>query len=238
MESTSNSFYSIFQRKMAPNATMDSPSEMFYTLLQRSTPHFSAIESPRDTVQAFLQRNTLPFPTIDSPLDNTYTLSTIICFLGAITIVSAGLLWRRHRQIADDNDENRNLQKIQDLRNLKTKHETASILSDLVDKDGAGAWPPKANHDSWPASLRPYKDIYLEMVPMLPAAEPSLDDDVNTERRIKYRSTMRKFLNDRINITEVKDIMAAVEAGNESALPRAQYNGFYACVAVCRHAYR
>ena len=222
---------------MSPNTTIDFPSDIFYTLLQRSTPHFSAIESPRETVQAFLQRNAPPFPTTETSLDNFYRLTTIVCFLGAIIIASAGFLWRKHRQTADS-DETGNTQKIQDLRTLKAEHETASILSELVDKDGAGAWPPRANHDSWPTALQPYKDIYLEIVPMLPAAEPSLDDDVNTARRIKYRSSMRKLLNNRINITEVIDIMAAVEAGEENALPRAEYNGFYACVAVCRHAYR
>ena len=104
--------------------------------------------------------------------------------------------------------------------------------------DGAGAWPPKANHDYWPVALRPYKDIYLELNPLLPAAEPSLDDNVNSERRNTYRSLMRKLLAERINIAQVEEIMAAVDAGNWDVLPRDALNGFYCCVAVCRHAYR
>lgn len=87
-------------------------------------------------------------------------------------------------------------------------------------------------------ALRPYKDIYLELIPLLPTAERSLDDNVNNARRNKYRSLMRKLLTERINIAQVEEIMAAVEAGNWDVLPRDAYNGFYACDAVCRHAYR
>lgn len=163
----------------------------------------------------------------------------ILCFLSAPIIFSATLLWRRRpRQVQDQVDETGNLSRIKDLRILQRRHETASVLSDLVDKDGAGAWPPKANHDSWPMALRPYKDIYLELNPLLPAAEPSLDDNVNSERRNTYRSLMRKLLAERINIAQVEEIMAAAEAGNWNVLPRDALNGFYCCVAVCRHAYR
>jgi len=161
----------------------------------------------------------------------------ILCFLGALIVVSGSLLWiRRARPV--EVYETGNISRIQDLRTLKGRHETASILTELFDRDGAGAWPPKANHDSYPMALRPYKDIYLELVPLLSAAEPSLDNNVNNERRNKYRSLMRKLLTERINIAQVEEIMAAVEAGNWDVLPRDAYNGFYACVAVCRHAYR
>ncbi len=161
----------------------------------------------------------------------------ILCFLGALIVISGSLLWiRRARPV--EVDETGNISRIQDLRTLNGRHETASILTELFDRDGAGAWPPKANHDSYPMALRPYKDIYLELVPLLSAAEPSLDDNVNNERRNKYRSLMRKLLTERINIAQVEEIMAAVEAGNWDVLPRDAYNGFYACVAVCRHAYR
>ncbi len=160
----------------------------------------------------------------------------ILCFLGALIVVSGSMLWIR-RAGPVEVDETGNISRIQDLRTLKGRHETASILTELFDRDGAGAWPPKANHDSYPMALRPYKDIYLELVPLLSAAEPSLDDNVNNERRNKYRSLMRKLLTERINIAQVEEIMAAVEAGNW-VLPRDAYNGFYACVAVCRHAYR
>lgn len=170
-------------------------------------------------------------------VDPIYGMVFLLCYLGALIIVSASLLWRKCRRPVKTH-ETGNFSKIRDLRTLKSRHETASVLSELIEKDGAGAWPPKANHDSWPMALRPYKNIYLELLPLLPAAEPSLDDMVNSERIDKYRSLMRKLLIERINIAQVEGVMAAVEAGNWDIFPRDAYNGFYACVAVCRHAYR
>jgi hypothetical protein len=135
-------------------------------------------------------------------------------------------------------DETINDSKYRRLRGSRHRHEAASVMSKLVEEDGAGAWPPNANHDSWPAPLRPYQDIYFELIPLLSAAPPSLDDAVNNERRAKYRSLMRKLLSERINIPQVLEILAAVEAGNWSVIPRDAYNGVYSCIAVCRHAYR
>ncbi len=160
-----------------------------------------------------------------------------LCFLSALIIVLGILLWRWRLKPAEVDDV-ANVSRIGDVRTLKDQHETASILSELVEEDGAGAWPPKANHDSWPMALRPYKDIYLELVPLLPAAEASLDDNVNNERRSNYRSLMRKLLTERVNIPQVELLMAAAEGGNWDIFTRDAYNGFYACVAVCRHAYR
>lgn len=166
-----------------------------------------------------------------------YIMICILCFLGALIIFSGTLLWRRLSRPAAEVDEIGDSSRIEHLRTLKDR-EAASVLLELFDKDGAGAWPPRANHDSWPMALRPYKDIYLELVPLLPAAEPSPDDQVNNERRNKYRSLMGKLLQERINIAQVEQILAAVEAGKWDAFPRDAYNGFYACVAVSRHAYR
>lgn len=79
--------------------------------------------------------------------------------------------------------ETGNFSKIRELEILRSRHETASMLSELIEKDGARAWPPKANHDSCPMALRPYKGIYLELLPLLPTAEPSLNDVVNRKTR-------------------------------------------------------
>ena len=127
--------------------------------------------------------------------------------------------------------------RIKDLRQSED-HELAGALIRLFEKDGAGAWPPRANHDSWPIALRPYKEIYLELASLLPTAEPSLDDDVNIARRERYRSRMRTLLADRVDVTSVQSILEKVEAGSWELFPRDAYNGFYACIAVCRHAYR
>ncbi|KAG8526305.1 uncharacterized protein KY384_000298 [Bacidia gigantensis] len=189
-------------------------------------------------LDTYLQFSMLRFALSKPRLNEPYVLLCISGFLGALALFTTLLSWKKLSKPVENIDETGNRRIYQDLRVLKAQHETASILSDLVDKDGAGAWPPKANHDSWPAALQPYKDIYLECVPLLPAAEPSTDDDINQERRGKYRSLMRKLLQERINVTEVQNLMTAVEAGDWSACPRDAYNGFYCCVAVCRHAYR
>lgn len=186
----------------------------------------------------YLQLSMLRFASLKPRIGSPYTAFCIVTFLAALLLPLGVLSWRKLRKPQKDVDETGNPRKYQDLRVLKNQHETAAILSDLVDKDGAGAWPPKANHDLWPAALKPYKAIYLECLPLLPAADPSTDDDVNQERRGKYRSLMRKLLHKRINVVEVERIMKAVEAGNWDACPRDAYNAVYCCVAVCRHAYR
>ena len=165
------------------------------------------------------------------------TMSFFLCFLGILVLVLVNLLLKSHLKPIEG-DEPCNVWKIRELRKLRGRHETASILLELLEKDGAGAWPPKANHDSWPPALCPYKKIYLDLVPLLPTAEPSLDDTVNRERINDFRALMRKLLKERINLAKVEEILAAVEAGNVDVFPRDAYNGFYACVAVCRHAYR
>ncbi|KAL8768141.1 MAG: hypothetical protein Q9209_005532 [Squamulea sp. 1 TL-2023] len=185
----------------------------------------------------YLSTSLLRFAFGKSRVGSSYAVYCIVGFLAAL-LLSLRVLWRKLRKADEEVDETGNLRKYQDLRILKSQHEAAAILSDLVDKDGAGAWPPKVNHDSWPAALMPYKDIYLTCVPHLPAADPSTDDDVNQERRGKYRALMRKLLHERINVAEVESIMKAVEAGDWSACPRDAYNAVYCCVAVCRHAYR
>ena len=163
---------------------------------------------------------------------------TCLLYLSGATFILSVLFFCRRRYWQVEVKPSGNILRAKDLKALKGQHESASVLLELFDKDGARAWPPKANHDSWPMALRPYKDIYLELNPLLPAAEPLLDDTVNNERRDRYRSLMRKLLAERINIAQVEEIMVAVEAGNWDVLPRDAYNGLYACIAVCRHAYR
>lgn len=186
----------------------------------------------------YLQMNMLRFAFSKPRISSSYTELCIAAFVAALLLSLGVLSWRKLQKPNKHVDEMGNLRKYRDLRVLKYQHETAAILSDLVDKDGAGAWPPKANHDSWPAALKPYKDIYFECIPLLPAADPSTDDDVNQERRDRYRSLMLRLLRERINVAEVESIMKAVEAGDWNTCPRDAYNAVYCCVAVCRHAYR
>lgn len=120
----------------------------------------------------------------------------------------------------------------------QTPHQLVSSFITLVNEDGAGTWPPRANHSSWPLALRPYKHVYLEMVQYLSVETPSLNDNVNRERCNSFRSLMQKLLTERINNSHVKEIMQQMESGNLDILPHDQINGFYCVVAVCRHAYR
>jgi hypothetical protein len=126
----------------------------------------------------------------------------------------------------------------QPLNTLATCHKTGQALLNLVAEDGAGIWPPKSDHINWPTALRPFHNIYLELLPLLSTSEPSLDDDANIERRTRYRSLMARLLSERINLSEVEKILSTAEAGNWDDCPRDAYNGFYCCIAVSRHAYR
>jgi hypothetical protein len=124
------------------------------------------------------------------------------------------------------------------LKVLEKSHETGAALSRLVHADGAGSWPPKANHGDWPSELLPFHEIYLEMVPLLSSESPSLDDDVNIERRDRFRSLMIKKLNERVDMARVHTLLSSIEAGNWSGCSRQAYNGFYCCIGVLRHSYR
>lgn len=75
-------------------------------------------------------------------------------------------------------------EKLGAIKALAEHHEVAETLNELIQKDGAGSWPPntKHTHTTWPLPLRAYKEIYLELAPLLPQAEPSLDDQVNIAR--------------------------------------------------------
>lgn len=149
------------------------------------------------------------------------------------------LMWRRkyfHHLLGEKISHD---QMLRHVKALSHRHPTAAWLKTLIDEDGAGSWPPRVDHDNWPAALRPYKEIYLQAVPLLSADSPSVGDDtVNIEHRNMFRSLMRKLLAERVNTADVEHILATVEAGDWSVLPRDAYNGFYCCVAVCRHAYR
>ncbi|KAL6158632.1 hypothetical protein ACJQWK_04232 [Exserohilum turcicum] len=125
-----------------------------------------------------------------------------------------------------------------ELKALDRSHETGAALSRLVEADGAGSWPPRANHGNWPIELLPYHEIYMDMVPFLSSGSPSLDDNVNIERRDRFRSLMIKKVNERVDMARVHGILTSIEAGDWSGCSREAYNGFYCCIGVLRHAYR
>lgn len=124
------------------------------------------------------------------------------------------------------------------VKNLRHDHEAANVLWNLIEQDGAGEWPPRVVYEDWPSAIQPYKEIYLELAPMLSCADPMIGDDLIIARREKYRAAMRERLSARIDTVEVEDLLNAAEAGNWSRISRDQLNGVYCAVAVLRHAYR
>ncbi|KAK4154818.1 hypothetical protein C8A00DRAFT_42494 [Chaetomidium leptoderma] len=139
-----------------------------------------------------------------------------------------------------DSENTANDEVLQDIKNLAECHETAALLDDLIHKDGAGEWPPRSNHahTTWPAALRPYREIYEEMAPLLPRANVSLDNEVNKARITDFRSRLRKLLHEEVKLDQVEQLLKAAEAGRWDVFPRETYNAFYCCIAWCRHAYR
>ncbi|KAK0658488.1 hypothetical protein QBC41DRAFT_351389 [Cercophora samala] len=133
-----------------------------------------------------------------------------------------------------------NRQKLCTIHDLSDCHEVASSFSTLVNQDGAGCWPPRSNHNekTWPACLQAYKDIYHEMAPLLPAESPSLDDNLNERRIFEFRSRFAQLLAQKVDLAEVQRLLQAADAGRWDVFPKDVYNGFYCCVAWCRHAYR
>lgn len=120
------------------------------------------------------------------------------------------------------------------------RHEVASLLTALIHEDGAGSWPPRANHrhSSWPDALRPYKEIYLELAPLLPQHTPSLNHEINLARIANFRSRYRKLLCERVDLPKVKKLLEAAESGRWDVFPRDIYNALYCCIGTSRHAYR
>ena len=233
MQSPIDIIYPFWQSSIAANGTSKSPKE---------TRHFSRSENPsRVPVVEAPRMSSIDVDLASKPLLPAGIISDrsiiLFSFFGLSGLIGLYFLWRRWLSPIKV-DPTGNEQKIRNLRRLRTQNQTASVLSDMVEEDGAGAWPPKANHDSWPSVLRPYQDIYLELAPLLPAAEPSLDDDVNNVRRESYRALMRRLLEERVDIAAVEKIVADIDAGKSGIMSNAEYNGFYACIAVCRHAYR
>ncbi|KAI1179286.1 hypothetical protein F4777DRAFT_586257 [Nemania sp. FL0916] len=128
--------------------------------------------------------------------------------------------------------------RLQHLRGLAAQYQVAASLVNMIDRDGAGDWPPRANHEAWPPAIMPYKSLYMDLLPMLYTDTPALDDDVNIERRARYRAAVRSFIKERIDLDAVIGILEEVETDRWSTISRDSLNGFWCCMALCRHAYR
>lgn len=129
---------------------------------------------------------------------------------------------------------------IQHIHSLTDRHGTAALLSDLIRQDGAGSWPPRANHDctSWPTPLRGYSRVYRELEAQISTATPSLDDEVNRTRIHGFRARFRVLLSQHVELSQVRPWLLAAEAGQWDVFPRDTYNAFWCCIAMSRHVYR
>ena len=127
-----------------------------------------------------------------------------------------------------------------ELDRLAESHEIIVVLEDLIREDGAGAWPPNANHShaTWPEALKPFKETWLTMAPWLASAEASLDDAANRLRIDRFRSQFRQLLKEKVDLIQVRTLLENVDHGRWDVVPRDTYNAFYCCIASCRHAYR
>ncbi|KAH7094616.1 hypothetical protein FB567DRAFT_565799 [Paraphoma chrysanthemicola] len=154
-----------------------------------------------------------------------------------VLLAIAALAYKLWQAFYISNDKNSKVSS--KLKALERSHETGGALSNMVQADGAGSWPPKATHGAgWPSELLPFHEIYLEMIPLLSSSNPSLDDAVNIERRDQFRALMSKKLNERVDMARVQALVSSIEAGNWSGCSRQAYNGFYCCIGVLRHSYR
>lgn len=123
------------------------------------------------------------------------------------------------------------------IKSLGTSHETAIWLQTLIQTDGAGDWPPRAVHGmQWPEPLRPYHEIYSVMSPKLASTEHLTNDEANISRHEKFRSQMAALLRAQVDLTAVESVLHGPIPG--TGFSREACNGFFACIAYCRHAFR
>lgn len=129
---------------------------------------------------------------------------------------------------------------VEDIKAVADCHEVASLLIALIREDGAGSWPPRANHRhfTWPDALQPYKETYLKFAPLLPQHQSSLDNEANLARITSFRHQFSTELSERVDLNRVKQLLVAAESGRWDLFPRDIYNAFYCCIAYSRHAYR
>jgi hypothetical protein len=120
----------------------------------------------------------------------------------------------------DDDKRRRRAQNsivINKIKCQSTRHEVMTALAVLILEEGAGDWPPNAQHDHemWPSALTAYHDVYIEMAPVLPQLEPSLDNDVNLRRISAFREKYKDLLRRHVDLNEIKTVSAVrYEVGN------------------------
>ncbi|KAH8826423.1 hypothetical protein DL96DRAFT_1465841 [Flagelloscypha sp. PMI_526] len=100
---------------------------------------------------------------------------------------------------------------------------------------GGGTWPPRTEYgDKWPTALRPYHQAYEAVCSTLavPEEDISLEDDENLARADDFRARFRRELA-HVDESAVRAILE-----DKTSLTVPDWNGFFACIAISRHAYR
>lgn len=111
--------------------------------------------------------------------------------------------------------------------------QTALCLKDLLAVSG-GSWPPNTTYGTqWPPALRAYHGAYTKMAPSLATEEVSLDDEENRRRTLAFRRGFEEALQ-RVDMTLVSSLLSS----DDNAMTAMDWNGFFACIALSRHAYR
>ncbi|KAJ5105040.1 hypothetical protein NUU61_002387 [Penicillium alfredii] len=122
-------------------------------------------------------------------------------------------------------------------KTLKSDHATVISFQTLIETDGAGSWPPRAEHGpQWPSPLRPYHEIYRTLCSSLPCTANLDDDEANVCRCTEFRSRMAKLLRSHIDLTAVDSVLRG--STQETEMSPAAWNGFLSCIAYSRHAFR
>jgi len=80
------------------------------------------------------------------------------------------LFWRRY--LASKANTIDNVNRLDTPNSIRHCHPLTQTFTALVDVDGAGTWPPRADHESWQSPLGPHKEIYQELLPHLSTEEP------------------------------------------------------------------
>lgn len=120
---------------------------------------------------------------------------------------------------------------------LESDHATVKSFQTLIDTDGAGSWPPRAEHGSqWPRALRPYHEIYCTLCSDLPYTSNLDDDEENSRRCAIFRGNMVNLLRSRVDLAAVESILNG--SSQEAKMSSASWNGFLSCIAYSRHAFR
>ena len=137
------------------------------------------------------------------------------------------------RSTASNDDTN-----IVRAKTLQFDHAAVKGLQTLIDTYGAGSWPPHAEHGpQWPRALRPYHEIYKGLCSSLTHTTDLDDDEANDRRCACFRNRMATLLRSRIDHA-VEDVLRVSRQEEEDEMSPASWNGFLACIAYSRYAFR